>query len=286
VAVCFHALPASPAFQPIPGQSNTNLFLWTDTCNAYLLKDGDAALLIDLGDGTVLDHLGEIGVKHLEWVLFTDHHREQCQGAPQLDRAQTKVAAPEIERALFEHPTDFRKMNVRLSDAYTIHGASYVRPPIIPIKIDRAFRTMDVFTWHGYEFWCIDTRGNSPGGMSYLVRINGQWLAFTGDLMLENARMHTWFDSEWDYGFAAGIYALVNSASLVAGFDPAWLLPSHGNPISSPKKQLAEYQSKLRNLERLLVRGYEINTYASATQDVTSKPSAVPARLASPSACL
>src|SRR5690348_7594596 len=61
-----------------------NLFLWTDTCNVWVLRDGDAALLIDLGDGSVLDHLPEIGVKRVEWVLFTQHHREQTQGAPRL----------------------------------------------------------------------------------------------------------------------------------------------------------------------------------------------------------
>src|SRR5213593_3097280 len=60
-------------------QGFPQLFAWSDTCNVYVLRDGDAALLIDLGDGSVLEHLGEIGVKRVEWVLFTHHHREQCQ---------------------------------------------------------------------------------------------------------------------------------------------------------------------------------------------------------------
>lgn len=60
--------------------AHPNLFAWTDTCNVYVLRDGDSALLFDLGDGSVLSHLDEIGVKRVEWVLFTHHHREQCQG--------------------------------------------------------------------------------------------------------------------------------------------------------------------------------------------------------------
>jgi len=28
-----------------------------------VIRDGDAALLVDLGDGSVRDHLGKIGVK-------------------------------------------------------------------------------------------------------------------------------------------------------------------------------------------------------------------------------
>jgi len=257
-------------------RANPDLFVWTDTCNVYVLRNGDAALLIDLGDGGVLDHLSEIGVKQVEWVLFTHHHREQCQGAPRLRGTGAKVGAPAAERALFERPADFRKMKVRLGDAFTIHGASYVRPPIQPIAVDRAFERMDTFTWRGHEFWCVDTRGNSPGAMSYLLRAGDRWLAFTGDLMLEGARLHTWFDSEWDYGFAAGVWALANSAAQVAGYNPSWLLPSHGRPVSQPGPQLAEFQEKLFKFERLYVRGYPVNSFASAVQDRTSRPTKVP----------
>jgi hypothetical protein len=28
-----------------------DLFVWTDSCNVYVLRDGEVALLIDLGDG-------------------------------------------------------------------------------------------------------------------------------------------------------------------------------------------------------------------------------------------
>ena len=67
--------------QPAPQQC-PHLYRWTDTCNVYVLKDGKSAILIDLGDGTVLSHLGEIGVTKVDWVLLTHHHREQCQGFP------------------------------------------------------------------------------------------------------------------------------------------------------------------------------------------------------------
>jgi len=68
---------AAPPFRSISTGSGLDLHVWTDTCNTYVLRDGDAALLIDLGDGSVLDHLADIGVRRVEWVLFTHHHREQ-----------------------------------------------------------------------------------------------------------------------------------------------------------------------------------------------------------------
>ena len=269
--------PAAPAgLVPVDKDLCPDLFVWTDTCNVYVLRDGDAALLIDLGDGSVLDRLPDIGVKRVEWVLFTHHHREQCQGAPRLAGRGVKVAAPEAERALFERPASFRKMKVSLGDAFTVHGASFVRPPVQPIPLDRGFAATDVFTWHGREVRCLQTRGNSPGGMSYFVQQGGRWLAFSGDVMLDGARMHTWFDTEWDYGFAAGIYALAEGAALVESFDPILLLPSHGPVLRKPAPPLGEYQGKLRRLERLLVRGYPVNTFAASEQDRASRPTAVP----------
>jgi len=268
--------PARAGFgRPDPAR-HPDLYLWSDTCTVYVLKDGDAALLIDLGDGSVLDHLDEIGVKRVEWVLLTHHHREQFQGSPRLEGRGVKVGGPAAERELFEQPAKFRKMNVRLSDAYTIHGASYVRPPVHPVILDRAFSRMDTFEWHGREIRCIETKGNSPGSMSYFLNESGRWLAFTGDLMLEGARLHNWFDSEWDYGFAAGIYALCNSAGQVEGYAPEWLLPSHGRPIPEAAATLGEFQRKLRALERIYVRGYDVNTFSGSRQDPTSKPSEVP----------
>ena len=65
------------------------------------------------------------------------------------------MAAPEVERELFEKPADFRKIKVRLEDRFTINGSSYVRRPIQPILPDRTFKTNDTLAWHGREFLCV-----------------------------------------------------------------------------------------------------------------------------------
>lgn len=268
-------MDSSPNLRPVDPKLDPDLFVWSDTCNVYVVRDQEAALLIDLGDGSVLDHLSEIGVRRLEWVLFTHHHREQCQGAARLKGSGAQVAAPEAERDLFAKPSEFRKMKVRLEDRFTIHGSSYVRPPIQPIPLDRAFKTNDTFTWHGREFLCLDTRGNSPGGMSYLLKQDNGWLAFSGDLMLDGANMHTWHDTEWDYGFAAGIQALRKSAAILADYPLQRLLPSHGPVVTRPQEQLSEYGKKLERLERLYVRGYGVEGASVAYQDKVSKPTVV-----------
>ena len=277
------AQPSGNSARPVPQRQPVrpdakvfpNLFVWTDTCNVYILRDGDAALLIDCGDGSVLDQLKEIGVKSVEWVLFTHHHREQCQGAPRLKRAGARFTAPEGERALFERPAEFRKMKVRLGDAMTIHGASYVRPPIQPIPLDRALKPGETFRWRGIELSCLSTPGNSPGSMTYQLRLSGQRLAFSGDVMLDGARTHTWFDTEWDYGFAAGIRTIQKSVAVLAESHPAWLLPSHGPIVGDPKSQLRDFEQKLKTLEKLYVRGYGVEAASNAYQDKVSKPTVI-----------
>ncbi len=167
------------------------IYLFPDICNVYVIKSGEMGLLIDLGTGDVLDHLKEIGINKIEWVLFTHHHREQTQGYPRLKNTGAKVAVPEVEKALFETPLNFRKMAPALSDAFTVHGASYVRPGITPIKVDKTFAKMDDFTWQGIELWCVETAGNSPGSLSYITKKEGEWIAFTGDVMLQGSKLHT-----------------------------------------------------------------------------------------------
>jgi glyoxylase-like metal-dependent hydrolase (beta-lactamase superfamily II) len=262
-------------FERIHLKQAPEVFVWNDTCNVYVLREGEAALLINLGDGSVLDHLGEIGVKRVEWVLFTDHHREQCQGAPRLQGTGVKVAAPELERELFEKPDTFRKMEVSLDDKYTVYGSSYVRPPIQPILLDRALKTNDLFTWRRHEFTCLDTRGNSPGALTYLLKQPAGTSAFSGDLVLDRARMHTWFDTEWDYGFALGLRALQESVTRLTATQPALLLPSHGRIIRNPQPQLGEFADKLSRLEKLYVRGYDPEKGSVAYQDRVSKPTVI-----------
>ncbi|WP_162340533.1 MBL fold metallo-hydrolase [Cyclobacterium salsum] len=257
-------------------QVDTHIYLWRDVSNVYVIKDNNRALLIDLGNGSVLDHLSDIGIEKVDWVLFTHHHREQSQGYPLLKKWKAKVAVPEEERLLFEKPTSFRKMVPSNSDPFSVVGASYVRPALFPIQVDRSFAKMDTFTWHNFEFRCMETKGNSPGSMSYFLKTERGWNVFSGDLMLDGGRMHNFFDTDWDYGFASGIYALHNAAAMVKQFTPHLLLPSHGAIVEDPVRQLEDYQAKLANMADLLVQGYPLFTYAASIEDEVSVPTNIP----------
>lgn len=267
--LCFHTVHA--AFKEV----SPDLFVWTDTCNAYLLRDGDAALMIDLGDGSILEHLGEIGVKKVEWILLTDHHRELLQGVDRLDRNITQIAAPKEEQALLETPTLFRKWNPRLGDKYSVHGASYVRPPQSPVKVDRWLATDETFEWHGRSIQCLSTPGHSPGGMSYILKSGDKTAVFIGGIMHDGAKMTNWFDTEWDYGFAKGIDALVASVDKLAAQAPQLALSAQGPVIHDATDQLKTYSKNLTTFRADYVRGYPVADLSKRPPHPATKPTNV-----------
>lgn len=248
-----------------------------DTCGVYVLRDGDAAILINLGDGSVLDRLERSGIKKIEWVLFTDHHREQCQGIDRVDRAVTKVAAPKEEQPLFESPLQFRKWRPTLGDAHTVHGASYVRPPHAPIKVDRLLTDGEVFRWRHYELRCLSTPGHSPGGMSYLLRNGDRVGVFLGGIMHDGAKLSNWFDTEWDYGFGKGLDALIESVAKLRDMNLATAFPSQGPTIPDAGQQLRNYHEKLTAFRPDYLRGYPVkNLTQRPVADPLVKPTAIP----------
>lgn len=270
------AAPVSAAptrFTQPSAESHPGLFTWRDTCNVHVLRDGDAALLIDLGDGSVLDHLGEIGVKRVEWVLFTGHHRELLQGIRRLDRTKTQTAAPKEEQPFFETPNQFRKWHPRNNDKFTVHGSSYLRPPQSAVKVDRWLAGDEVFEWRGRKLRCLSTPGHSPGGMSYILQAGDKTCAFVGGVMHDGAKFTNWFDTEWDYGFAKGLDALMASADKLVTEVPQLALSAQGQAIRDATAQFRTFHAKLTRFRPDYVRGW--NVEAKREVHPAMKPTAV-----------
>ena len=113
-ATAVHFIPEGGLTQISP-----NLYLLRDTCNVYVLKDGDRALLIDFGSGHVLNLLGQIGVSRVDAILHTHHHRDQCQGDSRAVAQRIPIIVPEHERYLFEDAENFWR-NRRIFEIYYV----------------------------------------------------------------------------------------------------------------------------------------------------------------------
>jgi glyoxylase-like metal-dependent hydrolase (beta-lactamase superfamily II) len=250
------------------------LFVWQGTCNTYLLRSGSEALVIDPGDAEyAAADLAALGVTKVGQLLLTDHHRELLQGWSHV-KAES-VAAPKAEQDLLSDPLSFRKWHPSLKDRYTVHGSSYVRPPAAPVAVSRWLEDGEMLQWKEHSFLCRNTPGHSPGGMSYELTLGRKRCVFSGGVMHDGARFTRWFDTEWDYGFAKGLDALLASVQSLVEAGPEVLLPSQGSVVWEAAAQLSRYKQRLTEFRAAYVRGYPVDDLTKRGAHPATRPTAV-----------
>jgi glyoxylase-like metal-dependent hydrolase (beta-lactamase superfamily II) len=105
----------------VPHKITDNLFLFEDTCNVYVVRSGSACVLIDFGSGKILDHLAELGISKVDWILHTHHHRDQCQGDAKAVARSIPIAVPAHEKHLFADAENFWR-NRRVFHLYYVRN--------------------------------------------------------------------------------------------------------------------------------------------------------------------
>ncbi|MFN0170624.1 MAG: MBL fold metallo-hydrolase [Bryobacteraceae bacterium] len=244
------------SFEPI----SEHLFRLRDTCNVYALIDGDAALLIDGGSGAALEHLAGLGVTHVEWVLHTHHHRDQCWGDHHLVRQGAKLAVPEHERHLFEKAELFWQTR-RVFDNYDDRNTFFTTSENLPVAA--SLIDYEEFAWRGYRFYVLPAKGHTPGSVALVAPIDGRLIVFTGDLMARGGVLYQLHAMEYTYSDTIGALFTLQSIQtlrdLLKGEEIAGkrysgaplLLPSHGDPIHSPLEDIDRLERSIMELASL-----------------------------------
>jgi glyoxylase-like metal-dependent hydrolase (beta-lactamase superfamily II) len=225
-----------------------HLYRFPDTCNVYLLVDGEAGLLIDGGSGAILDHLPKAGVQQVEWVLHTHHHRDQCWGTPRLREHGARVAVPEYERHLFEQAELFWQTR-RTFDNYNDRNTFFTVAQDIPV--DAVLEDYEEFTWRGYRFSILPAKGHTFGSSTLLVEVDGQRLAFTGDLLARGGKLYQLHAMEYTYGCMEGVVFTLQSIQALARKQVDLALPSHGDSITGVNADIAKLQRRLMDCVQL-----------------------------------
>ena len=209
-----------------------HLYVLDDTCNVYLVKSGENALLVGFGSGEILSRLPEAGVRRVEEVLLTHHHRDQAQGLCDIDAPGFRVGVPAQEAKFFEDVESFWR-DVRIFINYDCRSHWNTVRKSVPVS--RRLNPGDKVTWRGFEIEAVETPGATDHSLSYLAEIDGRRVAFCGNLLSGRGRVPNWFDLHWDYyGFTQGIDASLGSFERLRTKDPDLLLPAHGVPIDDP----------------------------------------------------
>ena len=220
-----------------------NLYLYRDTCNVYVVRDGDRALLIDAGSGAVLEHLATLGVERVDWVLHTHHHRDQAQGTARLAEEGARVAVPEHERHLFADVERFWR-NRRVYDNYDVRNTFFTL--VSSVAVDAVLPDYETFVWGDLHLYILPTPGHTLGSVTLLGEIDGRWVAFSGDLMLAPGKVATLHDLQYSYGALDGVDMALYSLDLLRRQRPDLLCPSHGLPLPDPDAGMATLMARLR----------------------------------------
>jgi len=225
-----------------PQKLSENLFLLEDTCNVYVIRDGNACVLVDFGSGKILDYLAELGISRVDWILHTHHHRDQCQGDWKAVERGIPIAVPRHERHLFADAQNFWR-NRRVFHLYYVRNDFNTTAE--NIRVSRVLADYSAFRWNKIEFLVLPTPGHTLGSITLLATIDGRRVAFSGDLMYAPGKILNLYDTQVNYGGSEGIDLSIYSLTQLRERKPELLCPSHGAPLRDPDEGIR------RTIERL-----------------------------------
>jgi glyoxylase-like metal-dependent hydrolase (beta-lactamase superfamily II) len=220
--------------------------------NVGVIERNGKALLIDCGQGSILETAKKSQLGAIDWVLFTDHHRDKCSGAPLLKEAGVKLAVPAAEEALFRDATNFWLTTDNIID----HRYNF-RPDLLVLREsvmpDRLIEPGSTFLWEGLEINAVSTPGETNGSISYTVSIDGRKVAFTGDLIAGPGMVWNFYRldkafpgmSGGYWGLGGAVQDVLHSLDSVLSHEPSMLIPSHGELMDAPSEAVNLLRTRL-----------------------------------------
>lgn len=229
-----------------------HLFLFRGAVNTGVIHRDEEALLIDPGDGTVQQVLQESGIRWVDGIVFTHHHRDIAEGTLHLLGDGGWTGAPEAERTLFEDVGSYWQDPRNRWHVYHFRPHSVL---LQPVPIHRTFVDGDSFHWSPARITALHTPGHTDGSMTYLLDVDGQRVAFCGDLIynegqvLELYSLQKGFGGLTDYhGFMSAWREVIGSLRRIQAADATVLVPSHGEIIRDPKRAIDLLEERLEQL--------------------------------------
>ncbi len=210
--------------------------------NVGILHDGERALLFEMGDGSVLAALKGLGIKTVDSVVLSHHHRDQVCGFALLDKS-VRIGAPEAEAANLAKVDEYwasKKSRWGLTD---FHPFRHVLAE--PVRVDAAYKDGESFAWGPAKITMLATPGHTDGSASYVVEVDGLRVAFVGDAIYDEGQVYDIHSMQKGNKFVCDYHGFMDTrTALMAGLNrvkdakPSMLIPSHGNLMRDPAKAI------------------------------------------------
>ncbi len=215
-----------------------HLWVYRGPIQVGVLRDRDQALLVDCGDASILEVLRRSGIKRVQRVVFTHHHRDQACGVHALAEAGAKVEVPAGERACFEDVAAYWNDPKHRWHIYNQHPHHLMLAE--SVRVDATHQGGEEFSFGPARICVLATPGHTDGSLSYVVEVDGQRVAFCGDALCGKGQIWELYSLQKgtvtsDYhGFLGARPQLVQSLRQLEAARPERLVPSHGRVIDDP----------------------------------------------------
>ncbi len=220
-----------------------DLYRVMDTCNVYILRDGERAVVIDFGGGTWRNSLDSIGIRKIDYVLLTHHHRDQCEGLLSFDSPETTVRAPRGEEGFLTAdgvPNYWKRRKARPSG----YPASFSVLPrgLSSVKCDMS-EGADLF-WGRHRIRFLPTPGHTASAITVMITWNDRNVFFCGDAVHAGGRIWQPFHLEWDHWTPGGAQAAWYGLKRLGYCKIDLLCPSHGPVVARGANGCVELAAK------------------------------------------
>jgi len=244
-------LPAASAASASTSDNVTklseHLLVYHGPINVGIVRDGPKALLIDCGDASVAGVLDGLGVKSIDQILFTHHHRDQACGAHSLAADGARISVPAAERDHFDNVAAYWSDPKSRWHLYNQHPHHLMLAE--PVRVDSVLGGGHELTWGPAKIRVLSTPGHTDGSVSCLVEVDGTRTVFSGDCIYDEGQVWEIYSLQkgfqrggrriTDYhGFLGAQWELKESLGRIKAAKPDRLVPSHGRIMADPGKAI------------------------------------------------
>ena len=217
-------------------QLSKHLYVHHGHVNTGILRDGNSALLIDPSGTSFQTTLTELGITNIEQILYTHHHRDNLAvfSIPE----NTRIGVPEAEAQWFTEVDTFWNDPKYRWHLYNCHPHNLMLAN--SINVTDTYAEGAQITWGPASIGVLETPGHTDGSVTYLIDVDEQRFAFSGDLIYDEGKIWDLYSLQkgqqtTDYhGFLGARDELKESLEKVRYSSPTVLVSTHGVVIKNP----------------------------------------------------
>ena len=189
--------------------------------HSFLWRKGKGAILIDPAADLSPATLRAVGLKRVTDVVITHVQEENVAGCGHFPEARIHVPDGDeyltAGRAAYENVIEkwLPPWDWTTRGRYRGHlaGARNERPAPHPLRVNEPLVDGAVVA----SFQVRSTPGHGKNAVTLIAVIDGQRIAFCGDLICGEGQLWNWFDCDWDYGNQSGQRTLQQSVERLLG---------------------------------------------------------------------